>query len=88
MASLSVFSIKDVKAKAFMHPFFTHNAATAEREFRRVLKDPSSQMCHNPEDFELYQVGVWNDEVGVVLASEVPELVITGKAIFEMERER
>lgn len=88
MASLAVFSIKDVKAEAFLHPFFTHNAATAEREFRRALKDPAAKFVHNPEDFSLYQIGLWNDEVGVIVASEVPELVITAQSIVDQERER
>lgn len=75
---LKIFSIKDTKADAFMTPFFTHNRATAERDFRRAASDGQSHLFHSVGDFELYEVGIWNDEVGVILTGDAPVLVCKG----------
>lgn len=82
---LKIFSIKDTKADGFLHPFFTHNRATAEREFRRLVADPQSHMFHNPQDFELYELGNWNDDVGVIISRDVPDLVIRASSIRNLE---
>lgn len=84
---LKIFSVKDVKADAFLHPFFSHNRATAEREFRRLCGDRQSHIFHNPQDFELYELGNWNDEVGVIVARDVPDLVIRAESIRNLEGE-
>lgn len=75
---LKVFSVKDVKADAFSAPFFTSNRATAERDFRRLLSDPQSHPFHNPQDFELYELGNWDPTVGVIVSRDMPDLVIRG----------
>lgn len=87
VSMLKIFSVKDVKADAFLHPFLTHNSATAEREFRRMVLEPQSNMFHNPQDFELYEVGNWNDEVGVIVSRERPELVIRAESIRNLSTE-
>lgn len=72
-------AIKDVKADAFPFPPFTsHNKATGERDFRLLLQDASKHLGRCPEDYELYRIGVWNEEVGVILAEDFPQLVIRG----------
>lgn len=83
--ALKIFSIKDKAADAFLLPFFTHNKATAEREFRRLVQDPNSQVFHNPAHFALYEVGIWNEEVGVIISSDVPELVVTAEGLRAQE---
>lgn len=82
---LHIFSIKDKKADAFNTPFFSHNKATAEREFRRLVADPQSHLFHHPGDFELYQVGFWNSEVGVIVSADAPVFVIGADSIRNLE---
>lgn len=83
--ALKIFSIKDKAADAFLLPFFTHNNATAEREFRRLVQDPQSHLFHNPTHFELHCVGIWNDEVGCIISSDSPELVISAEGVRAKE---
>lgn len=80
---LKVFSVKDVKADAFMQPFFTHNRNTAERDFREAVSTPDQKnpMSRHPEDFELYELGNWDDQVGVIVSRDAPDLVIKGSQV-------
>lgn len=85
---LKIFSIKDVKADVFMHPFFTHNRATAERDFRRMIADPQTPIFHNPDDFALFEIGNWNDEVGVIVSRDVPDFVIAASSVRNLAEEK
>lgn len=73
---LKIFSVKDVKADSFNPPFFTTNRATAERDFRRLIKDEQTHLFHSPQDFELYELGNWDPSVGVIVSRDFPDLVI------------
>lgn len=73
---LKVCSVKDIKADSFNTPFFSTNRATAERDFRRLLSDPKTQIFHSPEDFELFELGNWDPSVGVIVSRDMPDLIV------------
>lgn len=57
-------SIFDITTSTFRQPFYAMNEADAKRAFRMIL-DTNDLMKRNPSDFELYHVGMWDDEVGI-----------------------
>lgn len=61
-----MFSIFDVKAKAFGVPFFAFNAALAQRSVAAAVRAGESTLAKFPEDFVLYEVGVFDDATGAV----------------------
>jgi len=67
MAILVIVSIKDLAAQAFGRPAFVPSVGVAVRSFSdEVNRDhPDNQMFSHPSDFELYEVGQFDDATGV-----------------------
>lgn len=61
---LRIFSIRDLKAEAFNTPFFQHTVGQALRAFEDLARDPQSVVSRHPEDFALFQLGVFEDSTG------------------------
>lgn len=70
----SVYCIKDVKV-GFMNPFVQPNDAVAVREFSNLVNsDGKSTVSVNYEDMELYKLGSYDQNTGVIV-SDVDYLV-------------
>lgn len=59
-----VFSIRDIKAEVFLPPFCIPSTKAAIRFFGDLLKDPNSVYSKHPEDYSLYELGVYSDSMG------------------------
>lgn len=66
MTKLFVMSIKDSAVQAFNPPFVAPADASAVRDVREIVNSPDSRISKNPDDFELYCVGMWNDQDGTL----------------------
>lgn len=71
---LNVMAVKDRAADAYMQPFFSPTEAMAVRSFREECGKAESPFFKNPEDFDLYWLGSFDDNKGVI-QSESPRLV-------------
>lgn len=56
-----IFAIHDVKANAFMRPFFLPNVSMATRTFSDIVADPQSDIYKNPADYTLFHLGSFDD---------------------------
>lgn len=65
------FSVYDRAARAYSPPFYQQTRGLAERVFAGLCTDPDTTVAKNPGDFELYEVGEFDSETGVVQACEV-----------------
>jgi len=74
-----IFSIYDEASQAYMMPFFSPQNASAIRAVVTQLKDPNSMLAQHPEDFTLYAIGHYDDQLGVLSTMIPTELV--GKLI-------
>lgn len=74
-----VFSIFDVKAKAWLQPFFASNAAVAVRMFERAVNDPNSDLHRFAADYTLFEVGSWDEVDGDLV--NFPTKVSLGNAL-------
>lgn len=56
-----IVSVKDSAAQAFGRPIFVPSNAVAIRSFRDEVnrKDSTDDLSRHPDDFELYQLGVF-----------------------------
>ena len=76
--NLKVFSIYDAKAGAFNQPFFMHTFGQAERAFRDEVDSPTSLISKHPEDFTLFDLGVFDDSTGLITPHTAPVSVLAG----------
>lgn len=71
-----VYCIKDVKV-GFMNPFVQPNDAIAVREFGNLVNSPgTSTVSVNYEDMELYRLGSYCQDTGVI--SSCVEYLVKG----------
>lgn len=80
-----IVSVKDTAAQAFGRPIFVPAVPVAVRSFRDEVnrKDSSEDMARHPEDFELYELGSFDDSTGIVEVLESPRLVARAKDLKE-----
>lgn len=76
-----VIAIKDRAADAFGRPAFVPSVGVAIRSFTDEVNraDPDNQMNSHPDDFDLFELGMYDDSTGVVEMLDSPRLLILGK---------
>lgn len=63
---LKVFSVYDGKAKVWSHPFYAINTASGVRSFAVAVNGSDSLLATHPSDFCLFELGSFDDELGIV----------------------
>ena len=75
-----VCSIKDRAADAFGRPFYVPAVGVAIRSFQdevnRAAED--SQIYQHPDDFDLFDLGVFDDSTGLFQLNDSPLLLMLG----------
>lgn len=61
---LKVFSILDTKADVFHAPFYFGAVGLAVRAFKDLANDSNSTVSRHPDDFRLFEIGVFDDQSG------------------------
>lgn len=88
-------SILDITTSTFREPFYAMNEADARRAFKYIMES-NDLMKKNPSDFELYHVGMWDDETGIYDISNTGEITKTvstyrlfkgGEVFYESDNE-
>ena len=69
-----LFSVWDSKAETWSVPFASDNKATALREFATLVQDGRTLIGMHPADFDLYKVGVFDVESGIVKSLSLDHL--------------
>jgi len=64
---LKVFAILDLKAEAFMSPFFMSTTGQAMRAFKDLVNNPESSLYRHPADYRLHCIGAFDDSRGQLL---------------------
>lgn len=67
-----IFSIRDKKMETFNRPFTMPAAGAAIRAFQDEVNNAGSEMNKHPEDYELYDIGTFDDELGQITANSRP----------------
>lgn len=79
---MQIFAVKDTKALKFNTPFFHLNPQTATRAFSMDVNRPdeANVLYTNPEDFELYSIGEYDTDRGVIRATE-PQFLVNAASL-------
>lgn len=85
---LGVFSVFDSKLACFSRPWYELTDASAIRIFTDAVNDgsnPNNQWFRHPEDFSLYRLGSFDDELGKI-ESINPLSLVTAAAVFDFKK--
>ena len=69
---LESFTIFDIKAKAFLQPFFSMNIDTAKRDFSKAVNG-DGQFAQFAEDYALYHTGSFDQAEGTWETYDSPQ---------------
>lgn len=61
-----IFAIYDSKAEAYLTPFFLPAIGMAVRAITDCANNPEHQFGQNPDDYTLFQIGEFDDDIGQV----------------------
>lgn len=78
-----VCAVKDRAADAFARPMFVPSIGIAIRSFSDEVNrnDPENQMFNHSDDFDLYELGEFDDGTGLFVLHDVPKVVSLGKQV-------
>lgn len=76
-----LYSVRDTKA-GFDFPFPERSDVTAVRTFQYQVNKVGTQMNMFPKDYDLYKVGEYDVDKGVVFPEKVPVLVVNGTNVL------
>lgn len=80
-----VFSYRD-KLVGFGSPVVDQNDVSAVRGFSYAINNSDGIMNFQPDNFELYKIGVFDTDKGTIYALDIPELIVSGSAVFEVKK--
>lgn len=67
---MMLYSVHDRKAEAFSIVMCFPARGSAMRHFQDQVNDPQSNLNKHAEDYTLYEIGVWDESVGKLVALE------------------
>lgn len=81
-----VYSVFDSKAAVYGVPFFMPKDAMAVRAFTDLANDPNSTVAKHPEDYTLFKIGEYDDQLGSVEGHEAIGLVTASAVVNPVGR--
>lgn len=76
MATLLVMSVFDSKVGAYAAPFLARTKGEAIRSFEVACSDDALPFKRHPADYRMFQLGVFDDNSGLLMPMEHPEPII------------
>lgn len=82
MATHNIYAIRDLKV-GFLPCFTDTNDSVAARNFKFAVNRGNSIYLAEPKDFDLFRVGSFDVETGLLCALDVPVLVCSAVDLAE-----
>ena len=74
MMEKPVITLYDNVANSYKEPFYPPTRGVALREFQDAVNNPQNAQLHNhASDFDLYVIGTWDDQTGVMVVFDKAE---------------
>jgi hypothetical protein len=77
----AVCAVKDRAVDAFNRPIYVPTVGVAIRSFTDEVNRKDSELANHPEDYDLYELGSWDDQTAVYTALEQPRVITRAQDI-------
>lgn len=87
--NIEIYTIYDTKAQYYTRPFFARGDETAKRIITNTLAQKDNEFAMNPEDFQLYHLGSFNEDDGKITSNpprHILNLVSLVKNLVSLEK--
>lgn len=81
-----MYAVRDVQV-GFMTPMVDKNDGSAIRNFAYALNSSNPMMQFSPKDYDLYRIGEYDVDTGVLTPETVPVLVVAGLSVVGSKNE-
>lgn len=82
MALLKIYSIRDNKTSAYLRPQTNNHEVEVKRDLQIVVNNmKDSQVFHYPQDYDLYQLGEFNQETGQIIPFTAPVFICSAVSL-------
>lgn len=78
-----MYAVRDIKAETFMLPFVLQNDQVATRTFADMLINDEHPFSKHARDYELYNIGDWDNESAQIDQHQIPKLLYNGQELRE-----
>lgn len=79
-----LYAIYDRVALSYGPPLTYVNDGEAIRDMHSIVSNPSSGLYHNyPSDYDVYYIGNYDNESGMLTPSVPPQLVVKGGTLLD-----
>lgn len=68
MSRLKAYSVFDLKAEAFLRPFFAATRGLAVRSFSDAVNDSKHEFFVHITDYQLFELGEWDERTGLFVS--------------------
>lgn len=86
MTTLAILSVYDKCAATFGRPFYAPNAPAAVRSLRSEVNNPQAgALFTDPQDFALYEMGVFDDQTGEFTMQVPPQNVVNALDVLKQQ---
>jgi hypothetical protein len=77
----SVCAVKDRAVDAFNRPLYVPTVGVAIRSFSDECNKKDSELYAHPEDYDLYELGSWDDQNAVYTSLDAPRVIARAQDI-------
>lgn len=79
-----IFAVKDNAVQSFQMPQFVVHIGGAVRWFTDQVNNPETPYYKHPEDYDLYELGDYDDQDGMLTRKPKAELIVRGKDLVRV----
>ena len=77
----AVCAVKDRAVNAFNRPIYVPTVGVAIRSFTDEVNRKDSELQNHPEDYDLYEIGQWDDETAIYTPLEALRVITRAQDI-------
>ena len=77
----AVCAVKDRAVDAYNRPLYVPTVGVAIRSFNDECNKKDSELHAHPEDYDLYELGQWDDQTAIYVALEQPRVIARAQDI-------
>lgn len=81
----SVCAVKDRAVNAYNRPIYVPTVGVAIRSFTDEVNRKDSELQNHPEDYDLYELGQWDDETAIYTPLEATRVIARAQDIVIKE---
>jgi len=80
-----MYSVFDIKSRIYHPPMYCHNTGHATRMFTSIFLEPKTTINQFPDDFQVFQIGEFDDSNGKIKPLQNPELICSAADLINSD---